>query len=175
MKCACRIFVLLACITLPVLTACKSTQPPPAPPAPVSDEPGVRAWIDSFQKAFQSKDINAVMAMYTSDVRAYDVVPPLQYVGNDAYRKDFEGFFAMSKGPLTVDFSDVHIQTTGDLAMIECLQHIGATDQKGKKMDFWSRVTTGLRKENGKWLDFHDHVSVPVNLDTGKALLDLKP
>jgi len=28
---------------------------------------------------------------------------------------------------------------------------------------------------NGKWLDFHDHVSVPVDIQSGKALLDVKP
>jgi hypothetical protein len=42
-------------------------------------------------------------------------------------------------------------------------------------MNMWIRDTTGLRKVNGKWLDFHDHVSVPVDLATGKAVMDLKP
>jgi hypothetical protein len=28
---------------------------------------------------------------------------------------------------------------------------------------------------NGRWLAVHDHISVPVDFDTGKALLDLKP
>jgi ketosteroid isomerase-like protein len=174
MKAIRRASVLLACVALLIVTACKSA-PPPAPPAPVSDEAGVRAWIDSFQKALESKDINAIMALYTSDVRAYDLVPPLQYVGSDAYRKDYESFISMFPGPVSLEFSDLHIQTTGDLAMIECLQHISATPAKGKKVDFWSRVTTGLRRENGKWLDFHDHVSVPADLDKGKALMDLKP
>jgi hypothetical protein len=32
-----------------------------------------------------------------------------------------------------------------------------------------------LRKSDGRWLDFHDHVSVPVEIESGKAMLDLKP
>ena len=31
------------------------------------------------------------------------------------------------------------------------------------------------RKINGKWLIVHDHISVPIDFDSGKAALDLKP
>jgi hypothetical protein len=28
---------------------------------------------------------------------------------------------------------------------------------------------------NGKWLIVHDHISVPADFESGKAMLDLKP
>jgi hypothetical protein len=37
------------------------------------------------------------------------------------------------------------------------------------------RVTDGYRKINGKWLITQEHVSVPVDLETGKADLTSKP
>ena len=38
-----------------------------------------------------------------------------------------------------------------------------------------ARVTDGYRKINGKWLITLEHVSVPVDLETGKADINSKP
>jgi len=45
----------------------------------------------------------------------------------------------------------------------------------GQKTDVWLRATSGVRKVDGKWLIVHDHISVPADFETGKALLELKP
>jgi ketosteroid isomerase-like protein len=37
------------------------------------------------------------------------------------------------------------------------------------------RLTDVLRKVKGKWLIVHEHVSVPVDVATGKADLTSKP
>jgi ketosteroid isomerase-like protein len=36
-------------------------------------------------------------------------------------------------------------------------------------------VTDVYRKIGGQWRVVHEHVSVPTNLETGKAALDLAP
>jgi ketosteroid isomerase-like protein len=43
------------------------------------------------------------------------------------------------------------------------------------RTDRWLRWTACYRKTNGKWLIIHEQVSVPVDLRTGNAILDLKP
>jgi len=53
----------------------------------------IRGWIDRWTKAFSAKDVDRVMELYTDDVVAYDIVPPLQYVGKPAYRGDYQQFF----------------------------------------------------------------------------------
>lgn len=45
----------------------------------------------------------------------FDFTPPLQYVGFDAYKKDFEDFFAAFPGPVD-KFKDLSIVTEGKLA-----------------------------------------------------------
>lgn len=169
MKSAHRLCTVLVCFALTLLAAHSQSAPPAA------DEAGVRQWLDSFTKAFNARDRNAIMALYAPDVVAYDVVPPLQYTGSEAYGKDWDTFFAQFKGPLTMEVQDLHIQVSGDLAMMEALEQVSGTMTNGQPMNMWIRDTTGLRKVNGKWLDFHDHVSVPVDLATGKAAMDLKP
>jgi ketosteroid isomerase-like protein len=46
---------------------------------------------------------------------------------------------------------------------------------KDQPIDLTVRVTDVYRKINGTWLIVHEHVSVPVDLDTGKPDLSSKP
>lgn len=135
----------------------------------------VQQWITDFTHAFEAKDTKAVMTLYTPDVLAYDVVPPLQYSGSDAYGKDFAAFFSQYNGPLTLEIRDPRISVDGDLAIITCLERVSGTLTNGQQTSTWFRTTAGLRRVNGHWLDFHDHVSVPVDMATGKARMDLQP
>lgn len=56
-----------------------------------SNEAEIKALYDRWAKAFEAKDIDAIMAIYAPGdlVIAYDVVPPLQYKGKEAYRNDY--------------------------------------------------------------------------------------
>jgi ketosteroid isomerase-like protein len=52
---------------------------------------------------------------------------------------------------------------------------LSGTLKGGHKLDMWVRFTECYRKTNGHWLAIHDHVSVPADFDSGKAVMDLKP
>src|SRR6266436_4829704 len=131
----------------------------------------IRGWLDRWMKAFKEKDADAVMALYADDVIAYDVVPPLQYVGKAAYRADYQQFFSQYEDNLNVDIRDLHVGATGDLGYATGLELISGTLKHGQKPAVWLRFTSLLRKSDGRWLDFHDHVSVPVEMESGKAML----
>ncbi len=45
----------------------------------------------------------------------------------------------------------------------------------GKALELTVGVTDVYRKINGKWLIVHEHVSVPVDPNTGQADLQSKP
>lgn len=153
-----------------VLTPLLST----AQAAEKSDAP-LRAWLDQWTKAFTAKDTKAVMALYAPDVLAYDIVPPLAYVGKDAYGKDYQEFFADFDGPVGMEIRDLHTGMSGDLGYILAFEHLTGTSKSSGKVDVWLRITTIVRKIDGRWLDIHDHASVPADFATGKAALDLKP
>ncbi len=143
--------------------------------ASAGSEAEIRHWMDDFKRAFEARDTKAVMALYAPDVLVYDIVPPLQYSGTAAYTKDWETYFAGYKGRLTLESRDCRISASGDLAIFTCLEHTTGTLTDGKPVSIWLRNTTALRRVNGRWLDFHDHVSVPADMQTDKALTDLKP
>jgi ketosteroid isomerase-like protein len=52
---------------------------------------------------------------------------------------------------------------------------MSGTLKGGEEFDTWVRLTECYRKHNGHWLAIHDHISVPVDLATGKADFTLKP
>ena len=133
--------------------------------------------LAQWQKAFEAKDVNGVMAVYApgSALTAYDIVPPLQYKGADAYRKDYADFFGQFDGPLHVETRDNHIETSGNVAFAYGLERISGKLKSGQPVDMWLRYTSGFKRINGQWRDVHDHISVPADMETGKAMLNLKP
>lgn len=135
----------------------------------------IRGWLDRWTKAFAAKDVDSIMALYADDVVAYDVVPPLQYVGKAEYRTDYLQFLSQYGDNLKVEVRDLHVGANGDLGYAAGLELISGTLKNGQKSELWIRFTSLFRKSGGRWLDFHDHVSVPADIESGKAMLELKP
>jgi uncharacterized protein (TIGR02246 family) len=141
------------------------------------EEAEIRALIDRWTEAAQGKNVDGVMSIYQpgQSLVAYDLVPPLQYKGWDAYRADYETFFGQYDGPIRFEFRDLAIAADEMLGYSHELQRVSGTLKGGHKAEFWLRVTQVYRKIDGQWHVVHEHVSVPTNLETGKAALDLTP
>lgn len=140
------------------------------------DKAQIEALFQQYVKAFNAKDTNGIMALYSSkDLFVFDVVPPREYPSWDAYKKDFEGLFAAFPGPVENKLSDLSIMTAGSMAYAHNIQTVAFTAKDGSKVNLVVRVSDVLRKVNGKWLIVHEHVSVPVDLATGKAVLQSTP
>ena len=137
----------------------------------------IRALVDRFVAAFKAKDVDAIMKVYAPDqtLVVFDVVPPRQYVGAAAYRKDWQTFFGSLDGPVTVDLTDLDIGADRNLAYSHSIQRVTGTDKHGKKLDLTLRVTDVYQKMRGRWFVVHEHVSVPVDLETQKPDLASKP
>lgn len=142
-----------------------------------NDEAQIRALERRFADAFKAKDVDSIMANYehSRNLAFFDVVPRREYVGWDAYKKDWEDFFA-SIGPIaSFEVKDLTINVDGSFAYGYSFQHYLAKTKGGESKDITVRVTDVYRKSNGKWLIVQEHVSVPVNLQTGKPDLQTRP
>jgi len=142
-----------------------------------NNEAEVRQLLDRWAKAFHAKDLNGIMSIYEPGqaLVSYDIIPPLQYTGFEAYKKDYREFLDQFQGPIDIEYRDLHIIAGDTVAFSRGLERMTGTLKNGQKFDAWVRFTEGYRKTSGHWLAIHDHISVPVDLDTGKAALDLKP
>ena len=166
-------YALMVCATVAV-ASCVAVTPARAS---TNDETAIRALEAQFSKAFNAKDVDGIMKVYVPDdsLLVFDVVPPRQYSGVKAYRKDWEDFLGMFKGPVKFELSDLHVFASGMTGFGYSIQHISGTDAKGQPFDLTVRVTDGYRKVKGRWLIAHEHISVPVDLETGKPDLTSKP
>jgi len=151
--------------------------PPAAAQTKSKDEAAIRALEERFAAAFNAKDIDAIMKVYVPDesLVVFDVVPPRQYVGAKAYRKDWQDFLGIFNGPVKFEISALSVAADGTLGYSHSIQRVSGTTAKGQSIDLTVRVTDVYRKIKGHWLVAHEHVSVPVDLDTGKPDLSSKP
>jgi uncharacterized protein (TIGR02246 family) len=173
-------------LVLVLMLGCAGCSSGPAPDAKssdtkpvdtsVKDQADIKALEDRFSAAVTARDVNAIMACYVPDqtLIVFDVAPPRQYTGADAYKKDWQEFFTLFPGTMDFTITDLQITAGGDVAYAHSIQHLSLTDKAGKKSGLTVRVTDGYKKVNGQWLIGHEHVSVPVNLATMKPDLDSK-
>jgi ketosteroid isomerase-like protein len=145
--------------------------------AGAADEAEIKALEARFVKALEAKDVDAIMANYVpgDSIVVFDVIPPRQYVGSAAYKKDWQGFLASCKSPVTVDMTDLSVIANGKLGYGHSIQRLRCTTPNGGTQDLTVRVTDGYEKRGDKWLIAHEHISVPVDLATSKADLTSKP
>ncbi|MGH6878058.1 MAG: YybH family protein [Rhizomicrobium sp.] len=155
--------------------ACLASQATASPEGNAKSE--IQALEDHFAAAVTAKDLDAIMKVYArgQDLFVFDVVPPRDYAGWDAYRKDWKAFLDGIKGPIKFTLNDLVVHTDGTLGYSHSIQHMTGTDTKGKPYDLTVRVTDAYRKIDGKWRIVQEHVSVPVDLDTGKPDLTSAP
>ena len=79
----------------------------------------------------------------------------------------------MMTGNITFEFRDLAVEVSDNLAVCHALNHFKMAN--GESVDMWMRWTSAMKKIDGKWLVIHEHTSVPSEMETGKALVDLKP
>jgi uncharacterized protein (TIGR02246 family) len=126
------------------------------------DEAAIRGVIESWTAAVRRRDIEGILKNHSSDIVMFDVPPPFQSRGIEAYRKTWDMFFSWSSDPIPFDVTDMNITAGNDVAFVvatmACAEPGG--DGKPKPLDF--RLTVGLRKIEGRWTIVHEHHSVPA-------------
>jgi uncharacterized protein (TIGR02246 family) len=142
-----------------------------------NNEAEIRKILDQWAKAFHARDLNGIMAIYEPGdaLVSYDIAPPLQYSGYEAYKKDYQEFLDQFQGSVDIEYRDLKIVAGDTVAFSRGLERMTGTLKNGEKFDAWVRFTECYRKSNNRWLAIHDHISVPVDLATGRAVLDAKP
>ncbi len=149
----------------------------PIGPARADARTDIKALINRYVAAVAAKDIDAIMKIYVpgETLLVFDVFVPRQYVGATAYRKDWQDFLDSFNGAITVRVTDLDISANQNLAYSHDIERWLGTDKDGKKVDITVRVTDIYKKLKGHWLIVHEHNSVPVDPDTGRADLNSKP
>jgi len=140
-----------------------------------TDEANIRQRIDRWVEALRAMDLEGVMSLYAPDIVSFDLVAPLRHAGAEAKEKNWANVFAMYQRPLGYEIRDLTLTLGDDVAFGHSLNRVSGTLKNGNRTDFWLRWTACFRKIDGNWLIAHDQASVPVDPESGRALLNLEP
>jgi ketosteroid isomerase-like protein len=94
----------------------------------------------------------------------FDLPPPLQCKGVEAYAQTWDLFFRYHKPGTAFDFRELAITAGAEVAFAVAVMWCGP-DSSSNPMDkdgFLFRLTVGLRKVDGNWRITHEHHSVPA-------------
>jgi ketosteroid isomerase-like protein len=135
----------------------------------------VGALLDSRSEAVRIKDIDGLMSLYAPDVVYFDVVPGLQFTGSAALRARFLQWFDNVEDSIRIEIRDLNILAGRDIAVAYMLNRTSGTLKNGREVGYWVRATVCCQRSNHRWLIKHEHISLPVNFESGSAAMDLVP
>jgi len=115
------------------------------------------------------------MSLYAPECVYFDVVPPLQFDGSAAIRRNFLRWFNEYEGPIGLETSHQDVVVSGDAAFVHML-HRDSGNRNGEYSGVWLRSTVCCQRVNGRWLITHEHISLPIDwAKSGMVALDLLP
>lgn len=100
-----------------------------------NDEAEIRSVIDSWVEALRVKNVDAIMSLYAPDILLFDILPPLEHKGQDAYRKIWDMCFPSFRGPINCEIRDLRITAGDGAAYSHGLYHFSGTMTDRKQMD----------------------------------------
>lgn len=116
----------------------------------------VRQALEDWAEAVRAADADRAVAAHSEDVVLYDVVPPAEVRGPDAYRANWALFWE-AQGQGQFDVSRLSVVAGEEVAFAFGEITVGAAGTEG----FPIRLTVGLRREDDRWLVVHEHHSPP--------------
>ena len=127
----------------------------------MTDEARIRDLIEAWARAVRAKNIDGIMALHAPDILLFDVPPPVQSLGADAYSKSWEQFFSWFGDSGIFEISDLKITAGDDVAYCHGLIRCGGSETNGNKVELVVRLTVCYRKIDGQWMVMHEHHSLP--------------
>lgn len=127
-----------------------------------NDQKDIQGLIERWAKAVRDQNPAGIRADHDSEMLMFDVPPPLLSRGLDAYMATWERFLSWSEKPVAFDFHDLKITAGKDVAFATAIGRCVGNDANGKREELEFRLTTCLRKVDGRWRVTHEHHSLPA-------------
>jgi ketosteroid isomerase-like protein len=128
------------------------------------DEIRIKSLLETWADAVRRHDLPAILAHHGPDMVMFDVPPPLQCRGIEAYKGTWDLFFRYHKPGAAFDIEEIAVIAGPDVAFAVAIMRCGpdSSSNPADKDGFLFRLTVGLRKVGGEWRIEHEHHSVPA-------------
>jgi ketosteroid isomerase-like protein len=127
-----------------------------------SDESEIRQLIERWARAVREKNLPDILSHHAAEMVMFDVPPPFESQGIDAYRESWHLFYSVQPEPVVFDIHRLDIVAGADVAFAVASMQCREFDAGGEPVALDFRLTMGLRKMRGAWMVVHEHHSVPA-------------
>jgi ketosteroid isomerase-like protein len=117
--------------------------------------------VEHWARAVRTKNLEGILAYHSPDILMFDVPPPLQSKGIEAYKNTWDLFFSWFQDSGVFDIGEMNVTAGRDVAFVTALMRCAGTKPNGERVDF--RLTIGLRKIRNEWIVMHEHHLIPAS------------
>ncbi|ACV05612.1 nuclear transport factor 2 family protein [Kytococcus sedentarius] len=135
----------------------------------------IRELHEEWFAASARKDLDATMTPIAPSIISYEHSPPLQHTDVTEIREECRQGFDYQGDDFSWTVPDLQVMVREDLAVAWGLNRMASTNADGTIMVSWSRGTRVFRRTENGWRMVHQHVSFPVDPETGIAAMELTP
>lgn len=140
-----------------------------------ANEAQIRQLIADQQHAICTKNVEQIMSYYANEFIVFNVTPPFQIKGKEAYRQVWEACLPYFPDSFGIETRDLSISVSSELAVAHWLSHFTGMKPNHSAMQTWMRITAVYQKNQGNWQIVHEHNSVPFDPETSQAAFTLNP
>lgn len=140
-----------------------------------TSEAEIRALLDSYMDALNDRDADRMDSFMARGMVTYDFMAPLRTKGAAAYRRQWEPCLEACPRSMTFSVHDLVVTAGEDVAFSHHLHCCSGTRPDGEAKEYWTRMTVGYVKTDDRWRMAHVHLSSPYDLESGQALVTLRP
>jgi len=125
-------------------------------------EAAVRKLIEDWAAAVRAKNFDDILRHHSREILMFDVPPPLQSKGLDAYGRTWDLFFSWTHDPVVFDIVEMSVTCDTDVAFVAAVMRCSGKEASGESIDLEFRLTVGLQRIDGRWTVMHEHHSIPA-------------
>ena len=122
----------------------------------------VRQLVEEWAGAVRRNDLAGILRNHSPSILMFDVPPPLQSEGIDAYTRTWDVFFSWSHDPVVFDIAEMSVTAGREVAFVAAVMRCSGRETSGEDIELEFRLTVGLRKIAGRWIVMHEHHSIPA-------------
>ena len=126
------------------------------------DEAAIRKLVEDWASAVRKKDLDGILRNHSASILMFDVPPPLESRGVEAYKRTWELFFSWAHDPVVFDIREMSVTPGIDVAFVTALMRCAGREVNGEDIELDFRLTIGLRKIDDQWIVMHEHHSIPA-------------
>ena len=138
--------------------------------AQTGPEAEIRQLLANWKHALGERDLERLMSLYSRDVVLFDVQPPFCVEGFEALRELWEQCLSDFPEKIPIDIENLHVEAGEETAFAHWMFRVVSHSGDLPLAQTWMRASAGYRKFHGTWKIVHEHISLPIDPTSNRAV-----